>query len=128
MKRLGPFFLSIEFQNTGYLAYRYEKASFNQPPRYANFLRDTRRISEGVVVNQGDWAARLEQNKQTFTAEWVARPEFRALYDGKTNAEYVDALFANSIVTPTPAERDALGAVSTRGGCRAPRCFARCAE
>lgn len=109
------FFLSIEFQATGYLVYRFERASFARLPLYTAFLRDARRIGDGVLVGTAGWEQRLEANRQAFLAEWVQRPEFRALYDSKTNAQFVDALFANSEVTPTATERDALVAALNNG-------------
>ena len=104
----AAFFLSIEFQSTGYLVYRFEKASFNRQVRYEPFLRDVRRLAEGVIVGQTGWEARLEANRQAFAAEWVERAEFKLVYDAKSNAEYVNALFANTGATPTDAERQAL--------------------
>src|SRR5256885_8781614 len=52
----AAFFLSIEFQATGYLAYRLNKAAFGDipntpvPVRRETFMPDTRSISNGVVV------------------------------------------------------------------------------
>lgn len=102
------FFLSIEFQATGYLVYRLERASFARLPAYLEFLRDTLRIGEGVLVGTAGWEQRLEANRQAFLAEWVQRGEFMGLYDSKTNVQFVAALFANSEVTPTQAEQDGL--------------------
>ncbi|HLE62562.1 MAG TPA: Calx-beta domain-containing protein, partial [Pyrinomonadaceae bacterium] len=109
------FFLSIEFQSTGYLVYRLERASFNRLPRYTGFLRDAHRVGDGVLVGTAGWEQRLEANRQAFIAEWVERPEFRALYDARTNFDFVDALFANSEVAPTQAERDSLVAALNNG-------------
>ncbi|HKY28523.1 MAG TPA: PQQ-dependent sugar dehydrogenase [Pyrinomonadaceae bacterium] len=102
------FFLSIEFQATGYLVYRLERASFARLPLYTAFLRDSHRVSDGVSVGSAGWEQRVAANRQAFLAEWVNRTEFRALYDSKTNAQFVDTLFANSQVTPASTERDAL--------------------
>src|SRR5205807_2852789 len=57
----AAFFLSIEFQETGFLVYRMHKAAFGNlsgtpvPVRLSQFLRDTQEIGSGVVVGQGDW-------------------------------------------------------------------------
>ena len=62
------FFLSIEFQTTGYFVIRTQKAAFGNEkftPRYTIFLRDLRQISEGVIVGQPGFQQRLEQNRQT---------------------------------------------------------------
>lgn len=104
----GAFFLSIEFQNTGYLLYRFNKASFNRMPRRVNFLIDMQAIGQGVVVNAPGWEDKLAANKRAVADAWVNRPEFKQLYDGKTNAQYVDALYANAGVTPSPDVRGAL--------------------
>ena len=104
----AAFFLSIEFQQTGYLVHRLYRASHARAPRLTEFAPDTRLIREGVVVNAANWEQRLEANKRAFLESWVQRPDFRALYDGKGNAEYVDALFANAGVQPSTAERGAL--------------------
>ncbi len=104
----AAFFLSIEFQQTGYLVTRFNLASYGKMPRYREFLRDTQAIGRGVVVGQGNWQVKLEANKQALADRWVVRPEFVAAFGAMTDAQYVDALFANAGVQPTPAERDAL--------------------
>jgi hypothetical protein len=103
------FFLSIEFQQTGYFVIRIHKASFGSEksnPRYVVFLRDQREISEGVVIGQPGASERLEANRQKYLNEFVSRPEFTSKYpQGMAASAYVDTLFANAGVTPTPAER-----------------------
>ncbi|MBV8858897.1 MAG: hypothetical protein JOZ02_18340 [Acidobacteria bacterium] len=102
------FFLSIEFQQTGYFVIRAHKAAFGsnkQTPRYFDFLRDTQRVAQGVVVGTPEADARLEANKQAFAVAFVTRPEFLAEFpEGMTGDQYIEKLFANSGVTPTPAE------------------------
>jgi hypothetical protein len=68
-----------------------------------------------VLVGTAGWEQRLDANRKAFIAEWVERPEFRALYDARTNFDFVDALFANSEVTPTQSERDSLVAALNNG-------------
>ncbi|HEX8355020.1 MAG TPA: CHRD domain-containing protein, partial [Pyrinomonadaceae bacterium] len=111
----AAFFLSIEFQETGYLIYRLYQETFARRPRYAEFVRDAREIGRGVVVGQSDWQARLAANRQSFADEWVARPDFRGGFDGLPNAGYVNQLFRNAQVTPSAAERDALVAALDSG-------------
>ena len=117
----AAFFLSIEFQNTGYLVYRLYKAAFGDlpgrpvPVRAQQFFPDTQQIARGVVVEQGNWEAQLEANKQAFTLEFVQRAEFVARHPATlTPTQFVDALFANAGVTPTAAERQA--AIDAFGG------------
>ncbi|HEX8688586.1 MAG TPA: SBBP repeat-containing protein, partial [Pyrinomonadaceae bacterium] len=106
------FFLSIEFQQTGFFVFRFYKASFTDTParprgmpRYREFLRDQQEVGRGVVVNQGAWQTQLEANRQEFARQWVQRSEFVAQFPlGMTAEQYVNKLFANSGVTPTAAE------------------------
>jgi aldose sugar dehydrogenase len=104
----AAFFLSIEFQETGFLVHRLYEASFDREPRYAEFIADTQEIARGVVVGQGDWQARLAANRQSFVDAWVERAAFEAAFNSLSNAAYVDRLYSNAGVTPTTAERDAL--------------------
>jgi Tol biopolymer transport system component len=104
----GAYFLSTEFQETGYLVYLMTKASFGSMPRYLKFLADSQEIGEGVVVNQSGWQQTLENNKQAFLNSWVERSEFRTYYGEKSGAQYVDALIANSGLMLEQSERDAL--------------------
>jgi hypothetical protein len=108
----AAFFLSIEFQETGYLVYRIYKvahippAGIPVPVRYAEFLSDTQQIGRGVAVGVGDWQTQLENNKLFFAAEFVLRPRFTQDHPtSKTPAQFVDDLYANAGVTPSPAER-----------------------
>ena len=113
------FFLSIEFQQTGYFVIRAHKAAFgnNKPtPRYFDFLRDTQRVAQGVVVGTSDADARLEANKQAFAVAFVTRPEFLAAHGAQGPDAYVDSLFQNAKVTPTPAERAAAVTAFGAGG------------
>lgn len=119
----AAFYLSIEFQETGFYVYRLYKAALppnaQRPqglPRYREFLRDTQRVGRGVMVGIGDWEQILEQNRQAFAQEFVNRPEFTAQYPANlTHAQYVDALNALAGGALSQAERDALVAGLTGG-------------
>jgi hypothetical protein len=117
----AAFFLSIEFQETGYLVYKFYKAAYGNlsgapvPLRFNEFLPDTQQIGQGVVVGVGDWQTQLENNKQAFASQFVARSRFTAAFpSSSTPAQFVDALFANAGVTPSAAERTA--AINEFGG------------
>lgn len=96
----AAFFLSIEFQKTGFLVYRLYKASLPETPerprampRYREFMRDTQEISKGVIVGQPGWEQVLETNTVNFTNNFVYRPEFLANYPPSLSAAaYVDKL------------------------------------
>ena len=93
----AAFFLSIEFQETGYLVYRAYKVGFGNltgkpvPVRLNDFLRDTQEIGKNVVVGTPGWQAQLESNKQAFALAFVNRPEFIA--------SFANALTADQFVT-----------------------------
>ena len=99
----AAFFLSIEFQQTGYLVYRTYKAAFGNipglpvPVRRNEFLPDTRAVAQNVIVTQAGWENTLEQNTQAFLADFVQRPVFTSAYPTSLTAEqFVDRLYANA--------------------------------
>jgi len=104
----ASFFLSIEFQETGYLRYLLQKESFGSLPKYTEFMRDLQQVSRGVVVKSPGWQQKLADNQKQFAAEWVNRSAFKAAYDAMSNADFVNALYANAGVLPAPAERESL--------------------
>ncbi|MET0646302.1 MAG: PQQ-dependent sugar dehydrogenase [Pyrinomonadaceae bacterium] len=113
----AAFFLSIEFQQTGYLAYLLHKAAFGNVPgtpvpvRFNDFLRDTQEISRGLIVGAPNWEGRLEANKRDFVNAFVDRAVFVNLYStGQTPTNYVNALNTNAGLVLTPAEAADLAA------------------
>ncbi len=120
----AAYFLSIEFQQTGYLVERMYKAAYgdgsgastfngaHQLPvpivRFNEFVSDTQQIGQGVIVGQAGWETVLENNKQTFAAQFVQRARFASAFaTSMPPAQFVVALFANAGVTPTATDRDA---------------------
>ena len=104
----AAFFLSIEFQETGYLAYRLHKASFGAPPAFAAFNEDARQIGRGVVVGREGWEQELESNKRAFVEAWVQRPDFLAEFPaGMTAEDYVSKLFTRAGAGLTITEYEA---------------------
>jgi hypothetical protein len=104
----GAFFLSIEFQETGYLLYRFNKASFGTMPRRNDFIVEMQKIGQGVVVGQAGWQQKLEDNKRQAAERWANRADFHARFDSRSNSQFVDDLFANAGVTPGQQERQDL--------------------
>ncbi|HEV7893138.1 MAG TPA: PQQ-dependent sugar dehydrogenase [Pyrinomonadaceae bacterium] len=107
----AAFFLSIEFQETGFFAYRVHKTAFgNLPGRpvpitFNDFIRDAQEIGFNVVVGQNGWEAVLDRNKQTYVDEFVSRDEFVAQYPtSQTPAQYVSALNTNAGFAISAAE------------------------
>ncbi|HVF56746.1 MAG TPA: DUF4214 domain-containing protein [Pyrinomonadaceae bacterium] len=111
----AAFFLSIEFQETGYFVDRLFKATYGRRPTMAEFLPDTQEASRGIVVGTLGWQEQLAANKRAFVEGWTARPNFNSVYGGLTNVQYVDKLFANTGIAPAQGERDALVAELNAG-------------
>jgi hypothetical protein len=127
LKRINvsaAYFLSIEFQQTGYLVERIYKAAYGDANgtstiggthqlavpivRFSEFLTDTQQIGLGVVVGQTGWETVLESNKQSFASEFVERSRFTTAYStSMTPAQFVNQLFINAGVTPSAIDRNA---------------------
>jgi cytochrome c peroxidase len=119
----AAFFLSIEFQQTGFYAIRVQRTAFGRKSAdasrltLASFLPDARTLGDGVVVGVGDWPQRLEQNKQAYAERVVAGADFAVRFPAtQSAAEYVAALYASAGVTPTTAETDEAVAAFGGGG------------
>ena len=111
----GAYFLSTEFQETGYLVYRLHKAAFGNlngkpvPVTFQRFMPDTQQVGEGVVVGSDGWQQKIETNKRAFLNAFVERAEFKTLYPaGMSGTQFVDTLNLNTDDSLTKDERDAL--------------------
>jgi subtilisin family serine protease len=121
----AAFFLSIEFQQTGYLVERLYKAAYgnalgtstlggtHQLPvpivRFNEFLADTQQIGRGVIIGQPGADQLLESNKQALIAEFVLRSRFIAAFPlTMTTAQFVDKLNMNAGFPLSQTERDNL--------------------
>ncbi len=109
----AAFYLSIEFQTTGYLVERMYKAAYGSPNgqstlggahtlpvpvvRFSEFLPDTKEIGAGVIVGQTGWEAALEANKQNFATDFASRSRFTTAFPaGMSPLLFVDTLNANA--------------------------------
>ena len=111
----AAFFLSIEFQGTGYVVYRMYKTAYGDLPgtpvpiTLNEFLADAKRVGQGVIVNVGDWEAQLNSNKQAFATSLASSTRFTAAYPQTlTAAEFVDSLNQNAGGVLSQAARDQL--------------------
>ena len=109
----AAFFLSIEFQQTGYLVERLYKAAYGSATgtstlggvhqlsvpvvRLNEFFPDTQQIGRGVVIGAPGADELLETNKQTLTAEFVQRQRFLIAYPlSLTPTQFVTTLNTNA--------------------------------
>ncbi|HAF25100.1 MAG TPA: hypothetical protein DCK93_19710, partial [Blastocatellia bacterium] len=128
----AAFFLSIEFQQTGYLVERLYKVAYGSAlgtstlggthtlpvpiVRLNEFLPDTQQIGRGVIIGQPGADQLLENNKQALIAEFVLRSRFTTAFPlTMTAAQFVDTLNANAGGPLSQAERDQLVSDLTSG-------------
>ena len=131
----AAFFLSIEFQETGFLVYRAYRAAYGDLPGKPvplvlnEFLPDTRQLGEGLVVGQDGWQGRLAANKAAYFLRFVTTERFLSQYpEGMDGEAFTRALYATagvelrnedldnalqsfSITSPTAARADVLRAL-----------------
>ena len=104
----AAFFLSPEFQYTGYFVYRVYKGGLGRVPTFLEFMRDTQAVAAGIIVNGQLSGAVIEENKRAFVAEFTGRQEFQTRYMDANNPAYVNSLFGNTNVNASQQDRAAL--------------------
>src|SRR5439155_15310815 len=121
----AAYFLSIEFQQTGYLVERIYKTAYGNGSgistlgsahnisvpvvRFSEFLPDTKTIGQGVIVGQTGWVTVLENNKVAFTNAFVQRSRFATAFPTTlTPAAFVDALNTNAGNVLSSSNRSAI--------------------
>ena len=118
----AAFFLSTEFQKTGYLVERFYKVAYgdatgnstfggaHQLPvpavRLVEFLKDAKRIGQGLVVLQPGWEQVLANNQQAYALEFVQTSRFITSFPTTmTPTQFVDRLNHNAGDVLSSAER-----------------------
>ena len=96
----AAFYMSNEFQDTGYFVYKLEKISFNQRPQYLSFIPQVQAISREAIANG------VATSRHQFADDFTRRDDFKAAYDSLSNDDYVDALYRNAGVNPDRPTRD----------------------
>jgi len=122
----AAFFLSIEFQESGYLAYRAYKSAYGDAAGQAmiqgllfqipvpmvtltEFQADSQAIGHNVIVGATNWQQQLESNKVAYFETFVGRPRFLNEYPAGMNAgAFVSKLNMNAGNVLSTAERDEL--------------------
>lgn len=108
----AAFFQSIEFNETGLVAYLTNRAAFGNmsapnppvPLTYNQFVTDAQLLQKDYVFGAPGAEAQLEANKQAYFNEFVTRPAFVAKYGALSNRDFVDTLFATATVATTTGE------------------------
>jgi hypothetical protein len=129
----AAFFLSIEFQETGFLVYRAYQVAFGNAfdptiatagspqgypvpvIRHTEFLTDAPIVGQGVVIGQPGAAALLEANKQAYMLAFVGRQRFTNAFPTTLTADaFVNLLDQNAGGILSAADKAAL--VNVFGG------------
>jgi hypothetical protein len=105
----AAFFLSNEFQKTGYLAYLTHRVAFGSsasgspaPILYGDFEAEAQALGKDFVFGQPGADAILEANKVAYFNNFVTKPDFVAKYPATlTNEQYVDNLLAAANLSPS---------------------------
>ena len=118
----AAFLFSAEFQQTAGLVERLYKTAYGDANgtstiggthqvsvpivRLNEFLPDTQQIGQDVIVGQADWETVLENNKQSFVAQFVQRSRFTTAFPTTLMpAEFVDKLNQNAGNVMSSSER-----------------------
>jgi hypothetical protein len=112
----AAYYLSNEFQNTGFEAYVTHRSAFGPtapnspvPLLYTTFMHDVQELGNGYIFGQAGADAVLEANKVAYFNEFVNRPEFLSKYPaGLSSAQFADALLATAGLSTTGTFRDSL--------------------
>ncbi|HZE69176.1 MAG TPA: FG-GAP-like repeat-containing protein, partial [Pyrinomonadaceae bacterium] len=116
----AAFFIELEFQETGYVVYRFHRAAFGTWPNtstrvnmtFAQFMADRGQL----VAGSG-----LPQSTESFANGFVQRTEFLQTYPvSQSNAQFVNQLFDTAGLTPFTTERQQeIDAMNNNGKTRA---------
>jgi len=126
----AAFYLSIEFQETGFFFYRFSLlnpyATGDTP--FLATMRAVQEIGQGVHVGQPGWEDRLKSNKLAFVQRYYDDDRL-VLSFGRTNAEWIDLLFQavnmDMGINLSPAKHDALIAGLDNGTETRPTAFVK---
>jgi WD40 repeat protein len=109
----AAFFLSPEFQYTGYYVYRMYLGALGRPPKLSEFIPDVLFVANGVVVNGQLQAEKINQNKAAFAQQFVnctdstkyRCAEFKGIYASLNNQQYVDKLIQTTGLNLSASDR-----------------------
>lgn len=108
----AAFFIELEFQQTGYVVYRLNRAALGMIPNYTHFMTDRNRLVGG---------SQLDQSTQDFANQFVEGGAFKQFYpDSYTPEQFVNKLFDTAGLKPYTQERQQeIDAMTTGGRTRA---------
>ncbi|HXI26450.1 MAG TPA: hypothetical protein VNG71_21530 [Pyrinomonadaceae bacterium] len=105
---VDPYALLHEFPRTSFFAYRILKASSGHVPTRAEFMNAMKQLGRGLYVGAPGWEAQLDLNRTALLKDCTESSEFRGSFDGRSHAEFVDALSKNTGRELSKESRDAV--------------------
>jgi VCBS repeat-containing protein len=94
------FFGSPEFRLKGFYVFNFYRVAFGRRPSYEEVIPDMRSVT-------GATEQEVYQKRAAFPVSFIARAEFKGLYDGLTDAAFVNTLLdrygLQQVTTPDPA-------------------------
>ena len=108
--RLGkdPYSLLAEFGRVAYPLCRLYRVAFGRLPKYEEFMADMLILGRGLFVGSVGWQQILQNNRNALLERWLLRNDFRALYESRSNEQYVDTLLNNAGLALNSSERASL--------------------
>lgn len=108
----ASFFLSQEFQATGYYVYRLYKGALGRAPYFAEFVKDVRTVAAGIVVDNRLSPEVIDRNKLEFARQFVQRDEFSGKFGryhvSMTTDAFLNRVFETTGIVPNADERATL--------------------
>jgi hypothetical protein len=103
-----PYSMIGGFEDTSFFVYRLCKASYGRMPRREEFVTAMTVLGSNLSFGSSLWETQLQRNRVALLKDWTISPEFKRLYEGKSNAELVDALLKNAGTSWSGGKRDEL--------------------
>ncbi len=103
-----PYAMIAGFRDTSFFVYRLCKASYGRMPRREEFMSAMTLLGRDLAPGSSSWETQLQRNRAALLEDWTTSAEFKRLYEGKSNAELVDAFLKNAGIIWSAGRRDQL--------------------
>ena len=114
--RDDPLHVLGQYQEWSQAVCRVYLASFGRLPRLEEFIPDLTHIGRGVLVGGFDQDAQLHKNFNEFVSDWIHDRKFAALYNTKTDDEFLERILANAGLSLDDKELGAIRSSFASGG------------
>jgi hypothetical protein len=104
---IDPDALLNEFAQTSFFAYRVIKVSSGRMPTRDEFMNAMKHLGKGLYIGAPGWEAQLASNQAELLKDLTESSAFPRSLDGRSNAEFVDALAKNTGRQLSKENRDA---------------------